>query len=435
MTNQVSLEKRQNTQDSSVDVAAEMERIRELIQQQVSPDVYLKTRTFEDTLNQVRANWNVQSFQFESSVPVIGSSIAAFRAAWNSIATKWQVRHILGQQNNFNLTVYHLFQELCQEVGDLSRKVVMQDQRTRELSRDAQQLVEEVEHGKAVLDEVVERLEEFDLRLICTRNLMCRAGSAKPLHETMVVETPSTNVPSSEGYDYLGFNAKFTALSSVVRKTYRQYLPLFEGRDTILDAGCGQGHFLELLHEIEVNAYGVDIDAEMVGICRLKGFEAQVGDVIAHLADLPDQSLGGIFSGHLVEHLAPPVLQRFLALAYKSLRPGGVLVCETPNTESLFVLANTFYRDPTHQRPLHPETYQFMAQAEGFVDVALQYSLPAPGDWAIELIDVPDDLDSSLRTIVRELNERLRRIDEQVFGYQNVALIARRADRASGVPK
>lgn len=440
MTNEVSLDKLQDTKDSRIDVAAEMKQIRDLVRQQVPSDTSPETDIFDDGLNELRANWNVQPFQFESSVPVIGPLIAVFRTAWNGIATKWQVRHILGQQNNFNLIVYHLLRDLCQEVGvlsqeasDLSRRTGLLDQRMTELSLGARQLVQDVEHGKAVLDEVAERLEELDLRLISTRNLVSARNSAGQVQRAEAEGSPSAaGSASSEGCDYLDFNARFTALGSVVRKTYRQYLPLFEGRGSVLDAGCGQGHFLELLQELDVDGYGVDIDEEMVELCRLKGLRAQVGDVVAHLSDLPDESLGGIFSGHLIEHLDPPALRRFLTLAHRALCPGGILVCETPNTRSLFVLANTFYRDPTHKQPVHPETYQFMAQAEGFVDVELRYSLSAPDDRAIKPISAPEGSDPSMQVMVRKLNQRLQRIDETVFGYQNVALVARKADRASG---
>ena len=433
MSSELGLEKRQDTQYSSIDVAAEMEKIRDEVRHQVPPDRSRKPHVFWECLNQVRANWQLEPFLFRSSVPVIGPLIAAFRRGWNSVAAKWQVRHIVGQQNTFNLIVYHLLRDLCQEYGVLTQATSDQHHRMDELSRDARQLAQDVEHGKSVLDEAAERLDELDLRLISTRSVVFAADSAGEVQRAEAKGSPSAaGSAASQNCDYLGFNARFTALGSVVRKTYQQYLPMFEGRGRVLDAGCGQGHFLELLREIDVDGYGVDIDAEMVELCRLKGLQAQVGDVVGHLSELPDESLGGIFSGHLIEHLNPSALKRFLTLTHRALCPGGIFVCETPNTRSLFVLANTFYRDPTHQQPVHPETYQFMAQAEGFVDVELRYSLSAPDDRAIKPISVPEGSDPSMQVMVRELNQRLRRIDKQLFGYQNVALVARKADRASG---
>ena len=430
MTNQDVVERGPQMQDPPVDAAAEMRRIRDSVREQASLERSQQVKASEGNLDQVRANWQVEPFLFRSSVPVMGPLIAAFRTAWNSVAAKWQVKHILSQQNTFNLTVYRLLEDLCQRLGLLDQRTERLDQRTEKLDRRMDQLAQEVGQGMSVLEEVSERLEELDLRLISTRSLVSAVNAAEKAEEASD-EKPlaTTGCSPVGGGDYLGFNARFTARGSVIRKTYRQYLPLFEERGKVLDAGCGQGHFLELLRQIDVDGYGVDIDAEMVEVCRLKGLEAQVGDAVNHLSELPEGSLGGIFSGHLIEHLDPPALQRFLALAHRSLHPGGVLVCETPNTRSLYVLANTFYRDPTHQQPVHPETYQFMAQAVGFVDVELRYSLPVPEDRTVEPVIVAGDSDTSLQAMVQEINERLGRIDEQLFGYQNVALIARRIDR------
>jgi len=177
-----------------------------------------------------------------------------------------------------------------------------------------------------------------------------------------------------------------------------------------------------------VESYGVDDDAEMVEMSRLKGLQAQPADITAHLSQLPTGSLGGVFSGRRIEHLDPAALQTFLSLAYRYVRPGGTLVCETPNTRSLFAIADTCYRDPTYQKPVHLGTYRFIAQAAGFADVELSYSLEVLEAWAVEPTGASAYTDPSLQALVREVNSRLRRGDEQVFGYQRVALIARKAD-------
>jgi hypothetical protein len=39
---------------------------------------------------------------FSSEVPIFGSLIAWFRTVWNNVATKWYVRPMLDQQNDFN---------------------------------------------------------------------------------------------------------------------------------------------------------------------------------------------------------------------------------------------------------------------------------------------------------------------------------------------
>ena len=422
MTDRHNRQKGLATEDSSIDAAAEMSQIRDSIRSEALLGRPAMSGALDDRVTQARSAWNVQPLSFQSSVPVIGSFIAALRTAWNSVATKWQIRHVLDQQNRFNLIVYR-------SLGDLAQAAQTVSDKTDWLSQVGQQLVEQV-------DGVSEQLEELELRLLRIRRLVSATTASGPSEAAPVGGSGPRTAPSStQGDDYLGFNVRFTARGSVVRQTYRQYLPLFANRVDVLDAGCGRGHFLELLQEIGVEGYGVDRDADMVEICRLKGLRAQVADAMNHLAELPSESLGGVFSGHLIEHLAPAELHRFLALARRSLRPGGVLVCETPNTRSLFVLANTYYRDLTHQQPVHPETYQFMAQAEGFVEVELRYSHSVPDHRAVGAIELPERADPDLKTTIQEINARLRRIDEEIFGCQNVALIAHKADRASRAPK
>jgi GT2 family glycosyltransferase len=61
------------------------------------------------SLNQLRMKQRIQEQPFVSPVPVFGPLIAHLRAAWNSVSTKWYVRPLVQQQNEFNeLTVNQL---------------------------------------------------------------------------------------------------------------------------------------------------------------------------------------------------------------------------------------------------------------------------------------------------------------------------------------
>ena len=53
-------------------------------------------------LNQLRIKQRIQEQPFVSHVPIFGPLIARLRAAWNSVSTKWYVRPLLQQQNEFN---------------------------------------------------------------------------------------------------------------------------------------------------------------------------------------------------------------------------------------------------------------------------------------------------------------------------------------------
>lgn len=157
-----------------------------------------------------------------------------------------------------------------------------------------------------------------------------------------------------------------------VRERQRIYVACFEGAAGVVDLGCGRGEFLELLRESGIKAQGVDVDLDMVLLCRDKGLDAVREDAFAHLAACPDEAVGGIFSAQFIEYLEPQRVVELVKLAHRKLAPGGWLVLETPNPACLMVFADSFYRDFPHVRPIHSETMKFLLEATGFREVEVK---------------------------------------------------------------
>jgi len=67
-----------------------------------------------------------------------------------------------------------------------------------------------------------------------------------------------------------------------------------------------------------------------------------------------------------------PVVIRLLDEALRVLRPGGVLILETPNPENLLVGSCLFYMDPTHLHPIPPPLLQWTVQQRGFERVVVE---------------------------------------------------------------
>jgi hypothetical protein len=134
-------------------------------------------------------------------------------------------------------------------------------------------------------------------------------------------------------------------------------------------------------------------------------------------------SLGGIMCSHVVEHLWPADHMRFARLAAAALRPGGVVVVETPNPKSLLAGAVNFPCDPTHLRPVFPETLQFMLEGAGFVETEVEYLSRVPDERrAPRVTGAPEELGD----VVAQINEAIARLDDLVFGEMDYAVIARR---------
>jgi O-antigen chain-terminating methyltransferase len=128
-----------------------------------------------------------------------------------------------------------------------------------------------------------------------------------------------------------------------------------------------------------MTARGLELNRLLAERVRERGLEVIEADAVAYLRGLPADSLQAITGFHLIEHLD---FHRFIELleeARRTLRPGGLLIFETPNPKNLVVGACNFYSDPTHRQPLFPETVEFILRHKGFARVRLEYLHPVEG--------------------------------------------------------
>jgi O-antigen chain-terminating methyltransferase len=283
------------------------------------------------------------------------------------------------------------------------------ERRHRELQLRAGELLTEVRRLQA-------RLESVERADIPAAAAAVAAASPEP--------RPGDGAPS---LSYLAFEEKHRGPGDAVKEKQRAYVRHFAGAPgRVLDAGCGRGEFLEVLREAGIAAYGVDFDPEMAARAAEKGLEVAVGDLIGHLAGLPDASLGGIFAAQVVEHMDTGALVAFVRLAHAKLAPGGRLVAETINPTCLATFSGAFYLDLTHTRPVHPEALRFLLEGTGFRDVALEFTSPFPADMKLQFIDLARWIHDVDRDFVRMVNDNFGRLNGLIYSHQDYAAIARR---------
>jgi O-antigen chain-terminating methyltransferase len=224
---------------------------------------------------------------------------------------------------------------------------------------------------------------------------------------------------------YVEFERRYRGTEEEIAERIRAYLRHLAGASPLLDLGCGRGEALRVFAAAGLAARGVDSSAEMVAHCRAQGLEVVEGDLLAHLAAMPRESLGAVVSFHVVEHLPVVVLERLVALAWAALRPGGVLVLETPSPLSLVVAARNFWLDPTHQRPVHPGYLRELVSQQGFGDVEVLELRPFLPEE--RLPEVPlTSLAADLHPLADRVNRLRDRLDDLLFGCQDYGLVARK---------
>ena len=233
-----------------------------------------------------------------------------------------------------------------------------------------------------------------------------------------------------DAYKYVGFENEFRGPQSLVRERQESYLPYFEAvQGDVLDVGCGRGEFIDLLKARGISARGIDLNSEMVEVCRARGLNVEQADAVGHLNTLPDESLGGLFAAQVVEHLEPAYLLRFLELAAQKVRPGGPVVLETLNPACWTAFFESYIRDITHRWPLHPDTLRYFVLASGFATATVEWRSPVPLQDRLQAVAVPVTAEPALRDLAEVFNGNVEKVNARMFTHMDYAVVARRADR------
>ena len=101
----------------------------------------------------------------------------------------------------------------------------------------------------------------------------------------------------------------------------------------LLDIGCSVGAIVEAANRLGWRGAGVDVSQTAVDFCRERGLDCHHFD--GNTLPFPDATFDAITSWHVIEHVFD--VSETLRDWYRVLKPGGVMVLETPDAGYLKV--------------------------------------------------------------------------------------------------
>lgn len=311
---------------------------------------------------------------------------------------------VILEQNKFNASVttsINLLTDNEVEIAAFMKQQELYNQEIKDLRNEVLNLRKEI---------VEERLE-----VIRTRKRLHR--EVKLLEEQMSAGNKS-NV--YEQLDYARFENYFRGSQEDTQNAQKVYVPYFRGKKKVLDLGCGRGEFLELLKASNTNAVGIEMYEPFVKMCQEKRLEVYKKDAVEYVHELDDESVDGIFAAQLIEHLDTGKLVQLCQDAYYKLTKEGVLILETPNPTCLSVFTNSFYMDPSHTKPVHPKTLEYILKDAGFENLELIFTEGSKVGYRLPLLDISE------ATNLSEFNDGINCLSDLIYGSQDYAVIARK---------
>ncbi|MGC1402671.1 MAG: class I SAM-dependent methyltransferase [Thermodesulfobacteriota bacterium] len=345
--------------------------------------------------------------ELSSHRKVLGSMVIGFKKAIRKL-TEPYIQMVLKRQVEFNVELVRLLNQMALDVhyrwSIQEKQLALMEKQWVQMAQSMEAIPQELRTHQNVFEEALSQINEIKIRSVET-------GSQ--------IEDLKSRVREPE---YVRFEDLHRGSQEEIKWKQKRYLPYFKDQGPVLDIGCGRGEFLELLREARIPASGVDTNREMIRQCQAKGLEVTHGEGMVFLKSFSDQSLGGIFLSQVIEHLKPEALRELVRVSFAKLKPGGILLAETINPQCLSTFSGAFYLDLSHYNPIHPEAARFLLESLGFRKVDILYASPFPEEMKLkEMVRRKDD--SYEDELARILNENVQRLNAQLYGFQDYAVI------------
>nr|BBA84055.1 SAM-dependent methyltransferase [Streptomyces lavendulae] len=147
------------------------------------------------------------------------------------------------------------------------------------------------------------------------------------------------------------------------------------GNTRVADVGCGPGHLTAMLHDLGLDAFGLDLSPGMVAHARRAHPELRFDE--AQMEELPvgDGALGGVLAHYSTIHTPPGELPALLAEQARVLAPGGLLLVSFFGTDGPDPVRFDHKVTPAYSWP--PDRYAELLTAAGLTPFARLLHDPA----------------------------------------------------------
>jgi len=391
---------------------AEVRRVEEAaVTLQLDPD----GESLEQLATYLRENWDAKACDISTHRGGFqGRLVVGFKRLVHRL-TRPYLNVALARQTAFNNRLAELQSLLVIQFTGLRLRMEQADDRFNDVEARLTALERQLFAGNAQGEVLLARLQ----RIVEEQS---RAGQLAPNAAQEVAEARA----AARGASYLAFEDLHRGTREEIKRRQAVYLPHFQlavtSQAPLLDLGCGRGEFLELCREAGLPARGVDVNPAMVAFCRDLRLDVTEADGLTYLRALPPAALGGILLSQVIEHLSLDQLTELVALCAEKLAPGGVLVAETVNPQSLSTFAGAFYVDLTHNKPVHPEAARFLWRWAGLGEVQILYLSPLAPEQQLESLPggpgAPD--------VAGAFNRNAARLNQLIYGPLDYAVVGRK---------
>lgn len=186
--------------------------------------------------------------------------------------------------------------------------------------------------------------------------------------------------------DYLNWKYNYSKTPSIFfGKWFMYLLPVFlrvewdfharhlpknpNGKNYLLDFGCGQGDFLRQIKESKWTGKGVDIDPLSIAIAKKYNLNVELINI--NKRNLPSHTYDAVTLCHVIEHVHDPL--ELMRDCFDTLKPGGFLWIVTPNVDSILhkIFKNNWYplQCPQHIFLLSKQSLKIILQESGYSNI------------------------------------------------------------------